>query len=142
MNRKTLALMVALSPVAESQAPLFAGGAGASVVVDVLVAGPADARYELIVEGARRHGRLSTAIGPTTVSALESIEVPATADRVSATVVFFGEAGIISRCAPVVVPLLRATASCSPAFVVTNAHAGAPRLFCHSSCQPASRAGR
>lgn len=113
----------------------------ASVVVDVLVAGPSDYRYELSVGRARRRGRLAPASGGV-VSTLESIEVPAAPDSVSAAVIFFGDGGVVSRCAPVLVPVRRSAAGCSPAFVVQTLRPGLERMLCQSSCQPARRAGR
>lgn len=130
--RKVLALVVALR----------ASGGPASVVVDVLVAGPSEASYELTVDGSVRRGRLASGMGPGVVSALESIEVQGRGKAVSASVVFFGLGGVISRCAAVQIPVQRSAAACSPAFVVSSSPSGVQRLLCESTCLPARRAER
>lgn len=109
--------------------------------VDVSLAGPGGATYQVAVDGRTKKGRLPAQ--PGTVTVLDSVELDgASAGAVAAAAAFADERGVISRCAPVAVALTDAGASCLPSFVVTPAPAGLGVFICQSSCVAARRAER
>lgn len=111
----------------------FAGPCAHATTVSVRITGTADTSYELTVSGVRRSGRLGAQPGAATVRDL--IEV-GRHDRVTASLTFLNEAGVVAACPAVTVTLQGSQATCEPAFVLTAEQQGLGRFACSSKCEP------